>query len=52
MSKRILIPKVERFVSDARIAWEVLNGVFAVYKPSQVAFLNTRDSIIHRLCEG
>ncbi|KMQ94988.1 putative trna pseudouridine synthase 2-like protein [Lasius niger] len=50
-STRSLIPKVEHFVSDARIAWKVLNGVFAVYKPSGVTFLNTRDSIIHRLCE-
>ncbi|XP_072753170.1 pseudouridylate synthase TRUB2, mitochondrial isoform X2 [Anoplolepis gracilipes] len=49
--KRTLIPKVERLVSDARIAWKVLNGVFAVYKPPVVPYLNTRDTIIYRLCE-
>lgn len=47
-----VIPKVTSYVSDARIAWKVLNGVFAVYKPSAVTYLNTRHTIIHRLCEG
>ncbi|KAM0732446.1 Pseudouridylate synthase TRUB2, mitochondrial [Formica fusca] len=51
MKTRSLIPKVERLVSDARIAWKVLNGVFAVYKPPAVTYLNIRDTIIHRLCE-
>ncbi|XP_029166738.1 mitochondrial mRNA pseudouridine synthase Trub2 [Nylanderia fulva] len=51
MSRRSLIPKVERLVSDARIAMQALNGVFAVYKPSEVTYYNTRDSIIQRLCE-
>jgi len=47
-----LAPKVEKFVSDARIAWKALNGVFAVYKPPMVTYLNARDTIIYRLCEG
>ncbi|KAL6440952.1 hypothetical protein ACFW04_003383 [Cataglyphis niger] len=51
MKTRTLIPKVERLVSDARIAWKALNGVFAVYKPPAVTYLNVRSTIIHRLCE-
>lgn len=49
---RTLIPKMKRVVSDARIAWQVLNGVFAVYKPPAVSYLNARDTIIYHLCEG
>ncbi|EZA49642.1 hypothetical protein DMN91_006414 [Ooceraea biroi] len=41
----------ECFVSDARVAWKALNGVFAVYKPPGVTFLNARDTILYRLCE-
>ena len=52
MKAKTLIPKVERIVSDARIAWKALNGVFAVYKPPAVTYLNSRDTIIRRLCEG
>lgn len=47
-----LIPRVERYTSDARLAWEALNGIFAVYKPPEVTYFNTRDTIINRLCEG
>lgn len=46
-----LIPKVERVVKDAKIAWKALNGVFAVYKPPMVTYLNTRDTLIYRLCK-
>lgn len=50
MNTRTLIPKIKH-VSDARIAWNVLNGVFAIYKPPAVTYLNTRNTIIYRLCE-
>lgn len=49
--KHSQVPKMKRFVSDARLAWKALNGVLAIYKPPSVTFLNTRDTIIHRLCE-
>nr|XP_012219482.1 PREDICTED: probable tRNA pseudouridine synthase 2 [Linepithema humile] len=46
----ILIPK-EHVVSDARIAWKALNGIFAICKPSIVTNINTRDTIIYNLCK-
>ncbi|XP_011640711.1 mitochondrial mRNA pseudouridine synthase Trub2 [Pogonomyrmex barbatus] len=46
-----LTPTVERLVFDSKIAWKALNGVFAVYKPPMVTYLNARDTIIYRLCE-
>lgn len=52
MKTRALISKVKHVISDARIAWKVLNGVFAIYKPPTVSYLNTRETIIHHLCEG
>lgn len=52
MRLNTLIPKVETLVSDARIAWKALHGIFAIYKPAAVTYPNTRSSIICRLCEG
>ncbi|XP_032668404.1 mitochondrial mRNA pseudouridine synthase Trub2 isoform X1 [Odontomachus brunneus] len=46
-----LIPRVKRYTSNATLAWEALNGVFAVYKPPVVTYCNTRDTIILRLCK-
>ncbi|XP_024878031.1 mitochondrial mRNA pseudouridine synthase Trub2 [Temnothorax curvispinosus] len=46
-----LAPKVEKVVFHAKTAWKALNGVFAVYKPPMVTYLNARDTIILRLCE-
>lgn len=43
---------MECLVSDARTAWKALNGLFAVYKASEVTYLNARDTITHRLCQG
>jgi len=52
MELNSLIPKIKYVVSDARIAWKALNGIFVVYKPPAVTYLNTRDNIIHHLCKG
>ncbi|XP_012538291.1 mitochondrial mRNA pseudouridine synthase Trub2 [Monomorium pharaonis] len=46
-----VIPKVKRTVKGAQTAWKALNGVFAVYKPPNVTYLNARDTILYRLCE-
>lgn len=52
MGLNTLIPNAECLVSDARIAWKLLNGVFAIYKPAAVTFLNTKETIILHLCKG
>ena len=43
---------MEKLIFDSRIAWKALNGIIAVYKPPMVTYLDARDTIIHRLCEG
>lgn len=52
MRLNTLIPNTECRVSDARIAWKALNGVFAIYKPAAVTFPNIRETIIYHLCKG
>lgn len=52
MKMKMLVPRIKRYVSDAPTAWRALNGVVTIYKPAGVTYLNTRDSIIHRLCKG
>jgi len=51
MKLNTLIPKIHT-IFDAKIAWRMLNGVFAIYKPPGVTYLNTRDIIIQHLCKG
>ncbi|KAL0104974.1 hypothetical protein PUN28_016543 [Cardiocondyla obscurior] len=46
-----LTPTVKQIVYDAKIAWKALNGIFIVHKPPHVTYLNSRDTIIFRLCE-
>ena len=41
-----------KYTKDAKLVWNILNGVFTVYKPPGIHFLNIRETIIQNLCRG
>lgn len=41
-----------RVVSDAQKIWPLLNGVFCVYKPSNLTINQTRLTLISNICRG
>ncbi|XP_058800010.1 pseudouridylate synthase TRUB2, mitochondrial [Phymastichus coffea] len=41
---------MSRLRKDPKLVWNILNGVFLVYKPPNIHYLNVRDTIIQNLC--
>lgn len=46
----VLLRPGKCITSNANIAWNLLNGVFVVYKPSLLHYLHVRHTILQRLC--
>lgn len=43
---------MNKWTRDASLAWNVLNGVFILYKPPGIHYLNVRATVIQNLCRG
>lgn len=44
--------KVYKYVNDARLVYNALNGIFVIYKSPHVHFNEMRQTLINNLCEG
>lgn len=43
---------MSKWITDSRLGWEILNGVFLIFKPPGIHYLNVRKTIIQNLCRG
>ncbi|OXU19214.1 hypothetical protein TSAR_002454 [Trichomalopsis sarcophagae] len=41
---------MNKWIKDASLAWNLLNGVFILYKPPGIHHLNVRKTVIQNLC--
>ncbi|XP_076232221.1 pseudouridylate synthase TRUB2, mitochondrial [Calliopsis andreniformis] len=41
---------MQKYVNDARIVFSALNGIFIVYKPADLAFIQARSTVLSNLC--
>lgn len=46
------VETVTKYVSDARLVYNALNGVVAIYKPASLHFNRMRETLIGNLCRG
>ncbi|XP_066595153.1 pseudouridylate synthase TRUB2, mitochondrial [Prorops nasuta] len=45
------LQNLKTITSNAQIVWNVLNGIFVIYKPKSVHYLQVKDTILKKLCE-
>lgn len=46
------VQTVTKYVRDARLVYNALNGVVVIYKPASLHFNRMRETIISNLCRG
>lgn len=44
--------RVYKYVNDARLIYDALNGIFVIYKSPHIHFNAMRQTFIDNLCKG